>query len=183
MGVEVKGLDKLRSKMNKVSAAAKKGTENAIYEMTQEVAGQAASNLASSVKFTSGELVSSIKDDVETDSKGNVVGRVWSDKEHAMYREFGTGPVGYASDKNLPPNFTEVITYTTRAWFIPAKEVGFDMESIYGIPKIEIQGVEFYKTSGQPARPWLYPALKDIEARSEDILKRNIEAAIKKGLK
>lgn len=181
MGVEVKGLDKLRSKMNKVSAAAKKGTENAIYEMTQEVAGQAASNLASSVKHASGELVGSIKDEVETDTNGNLVGRVWTDKKQGMFREFGTGPKGEASAKDLPPGITPV--YTQRAWFFLVDWVEEDLTEIYGIPRVQGKDIEFYMTTGQPARPWLYPALKDIEARSDDILKRNIQSAIKKGLK
>ncbi len=182
MGVEVRGLDKLKGKLGKVSVSAQEGAKNAMYEITQEVSGRASSNLASSIKHGTGELTGSIKDEVETNSKGDLAGRIWTDKATGMYREFGTGPKGEASTKDLPPGITPV--YTQRAWFFPVSASVEDLTALYGIPKIEIQGVEFYRTSGQPARPWLYPALKYVEENmAEDIFKRNISEAIKKGLR
>ena len=181
MGVEVRGLDKLKGKLGKVTDSTKEGVKNAIYEMTQEVSGRASSNLASSVKHSSGELVGSIKDEVETNSKGDYAGRVWTDKATGMYREFGTGPVGESSQKDLPPGITPI--YTQKAWFFPVSAVLNDLTELYGIPKIEIQGVEFYKTSGQPARPWLYPALKYVEENmAKEIVEWNVSEAIKRGL-
>ncbi len=182
MGVEVRGLDRLKGKLSKVSNAAQKGVEGAVYEITQEVSGRASSNLQSSVKHGTGELSGSVKDDVTTKSSGEITGHVWTDKKEGLFREMGTGPVGEKSTKDLPPGITPV--YTQKAWFFPVSAVTEDLTALYGIPKIEIQGVEFYKTSGQPARPWLYPALKYVEENmAEDILKRNINEAIKKGLK
>lgn len=182
MGVEVRGLGRLKSKLGKVSASAQKGAEQAIYEITQEVSGRASSNLQSSIKHGTGELAGSVKDEVVVNSNGNYVGRVFSDKKQAVFREMGTGPNGEKSTKDLPPGITPV--YTQKAWFFPVSASIEDLTALYGIPKIEIQGVEFYKTSGQPARPWLYPALKYVEENmAEDIFKRNISEAIKKGLK
>lgn len=180
MGVEVRGMDKLKSKMGVLTEATKKGAENALYEMSQEIAGQAASNL-SNIKNSSGELVGSIKDEVESNSSGNPKARVWTDKKQGMFREFGTGPKGEASEKDLPPGITPV--YTQKPWFFPVDWVEEDLTELYGIPKVQGKDIEFYMTSGQPARPWLYPALKEIEGRSEEILKRNIQKAIQKGLK
>lgn len=182
MGVEIRGLGRLKSKLGKVSASAQKGAEQAIYEITQEVSGRASNNLQSSIKHGTGELAGSVKDEVVVNSNGNYVGRVFSDKKQAVFREMGTGPNGEKSTKDLPPGITPV--YTQKAWFFPVSASVEDLTALYGIPKIEIQGVEFYKTSGQPARPWLYPALKYVEENmAEDILKRNINEAIQKGLK
>lgn len=181
MGVEVRGLDRLRNKISMVSASAKKGAENAVREMTEEVRGTAESKLQSSIKHPTGELAGSVKDEVTTDSDGKLVGRVFSDKETAIFREFGTGPNGEKSTKDLPQGFTPV--YTQKAWFFPVSSSVEDLTALYGIPKIEIQGVEFYRTSGQPARPWLYPSLKEVQERSDEILERNVAEAIKKGLK
>lgn len=182
MGVEIRGLDRLKGKLSKVSTSTQKGVEQAVYEITQEVSGRASSNIQSSVKHGTGESAGSVKDEVVTKSSGGISGHVWSDKKQLLFRELGTGPNGEKSTKDLPPGITPV--YTQRAWFFPVSSSIEDLTALYGIPKIEIQGVEFYKTSGQPARPWLYPALKYVEENmAEDIFKRNISEAIKKGLR
>lgn len=181
MGVEVRGLGRLKSKLGKISVSAKKGAEQAVYEITQEVSGRAVGNL-SSIKHGSGELVGSVKDEVITKSSGEISGHVWTDKKEGLFRELGTGPNGEKSTKDLPPGVTPV--YTQKAWFFPVSSSIEDLTALYGIPKIEIQGVEFYKTSGQPARPWLYPALKYVEENmAKDIVTRDVQAAIQKGLK
>lgn len=183
MGVEIRGLDRLKGKLGKVSVSAQKGAEQAVYEITQEVSGRASSNLQSSVKDASGETAGSVKDDMETSKDKKIRGRVWSDKDSYIYREVGTGPVGEKSDKsNISPLITPV--YRQTAWFFPVSASNKDLTALYGIPKIEIQGVEFYRTSGQPARPWLYPALKYVEENlANEIVKRNVSDAIRKGLK
>lgn len=181
MGVEVRGLGRLKSKLGKVSVSAQKGVEQAVYEITQEVSGRAVGNL-SSIKYGSGELVGSVKDEMVTKSSGEISGHVWTDKKEGLFRELGTGPNGEKSTKDLPPGVTPV--YTQKAWFFPVSSSIEDLTALYGIPKIEIQGVEFYRTSGQPARPWLYPALKYVEENmAKDIVKRNVQEAIQKGLK
>lgn len=181
MGIEIRGLGRLKSKLGKVSVSAQKGAEQAIYEITQEVSGRAVGNL-SNIKHGSGELVGSVKDEVATKSSGEISGHVWTDKKEGLFREMGTGPVGEKTTKDLPPGVTPV--YTQKAWFFPVSASVEDLTALYGIPKIEIQGVEFYKTSGQPARPWLYPALKYVEENmAKEIVKRNVQEAIQKGLK
>lgn len=182
MGVEIRGLDRLKGKFGKVSAAAQKGAEQAVYEIAQEVEGRAVSNLAPGMKHSTGELIGSVKHEVTTTNRtGGTTAMVWSDKKQAMFREFGTGPNGEASKKDLPPGITPV--YTQKAWFIPTKDVP-DLAAMYGMPVIVIQGETYYMTSGQPARPWLYPALKYVEENmAKDIVKRNVQDAIQKGLK
>lgn len=181
MGVEIRGLDRLKGKLGKVSLSAQKGAEQAVYEITQEVSGRASSNLQSSVKHGTGELAGSVKDEVVTKSSGEISGHVWTDKKEGLFREMGTGPNGEKSTKDLPPGVIPV--YTQKAWFFPVSAVLNDLTELYGIPKIEIQGVEFYKTSGQPARPWLYPALKYVEENmAKEIVEWNVSEAIKRGL-
>lgn len=172
MGVEIKGLDRLRRKAKVVPKILNEAMWNATFEITELITQAATLRLQSHVKYGTGELAGSLKNEVVIDAQGKIVGRVWSDKEHAMYREFGTGPVGKESPKELPEGVNPV--YSTKSWFIPADEVATDLNAIYGIPKITIQGKEFYLTRGQPARPFLYPSLKEIVEQAPVIYKKHI---------
>ena len=92
----------------------------------------------------------------------------------------GTGQVGQASQKDLPPGMNPV--YTQEPWFFPVDSVDIDLNAIYGMPIIKIQGKEFYRTNGQPARPFLYPALKEGTENAADIYKQHIQKSIRGGL-
>lgn len=155
--------------------------EDAVFEATfdivDETVARATSRLQSSVKHGSGELAGSVKQEVVVDATGNVVGRVWSDKVEALFREFGTGPVGAESPKDLPPGLNPV--YSTERWFIPIHKVAVDLEAIYGIPKVNIKGQDFYMTRGQPARPWLYPSLKEVTEMAVDIYKDRVQEGLR----
>ncbi|MFD2389695.1 hypothetical protein [Enterococcus gallinarum] len=61
-----------------------------------------------------------------------------------MFREFGTGLVGKARPKDLPDEVTPI--YSQTAWFILAQDVAVDLEAIYGIPHVIVQGTDFYIT-------------------------------------
>lgn len=183
MGVEIKGLESLRQKFNQLPKLLTDASYQATWEIAEEVLGNSQSRLASSIKFTSSDLLTSVKQKTEITSNGQVIGRVWSAKETATFREFGTGPVGYASPKDLAPNFTKIITYRTLPWLIPADEVGFDLTDVYGIPQTKIDGKTFFRTRGQPARPWLYPAFREVTVRTEEVFQRHIQAGVKRGLK
>lgn len=176
MSVEINGLDDLKSKLKAMPQIMRDAAWDATFDLTEEVASSAASNLQSSVKHGSGELAASIKNEVVVDGKGNLLGRVWSDKDTAMYRELGTGPVGDKSPKDLPPGINP--TYTQKRWFIPVDKVAIDLEAVYGIPRVKIKEQEFFMTSGQPARPWLYPALKEVKETATSVY----EDHIRKGL-
>lgn len=45
--------------------------------------------------------------------------------------------------------------------------------------KLTINNVEFYKTSGQPARPWLYPRLKKAPDIAPGIYKEHVQKKLK----
>lgn len=180
LGVEIRGMDRLRRKVNALPQILNTAVEDATNEITELVRAAAELKLSSGIKFASGELLGSIKTEVVTDSGGKLVGRVWSDKEQAIYREFGTGPNGEASPKDLPEGIHPV--YTQTRWFIPAEKVAIDLNAVYGMPKITIQGKDFYITSGQPARPFLYPSLKEILPQMGDIYKEHVQKGLR-GLK
>lgn len=180
LGIEIRGMDRLRRKVNALPKVLNNALQGATEEITDLVRAAAELRISSSVKAGSGELLGSIKTEVVIDSGGKMVGRIWSDKEQAFYREFGTGPNGEKSPKDLPDGIH--LVYTQTRWFIPAEKVGVDLNAVYGMPKIEIQGKEFYITSGQPARPFLYPSLKEIVPQMSDIYKEHVQKGLR-GLK
>lgn len=181
MGVEIRGLDRLRRKIKLIPSLVKEANIDATRELTDLTEGYATQNIQSSSKYPTGELSTSVKKEVAEDVSGSVVGRVWSDKKHAFYKEFGTGPVGDASPKDLPPGVNPV--YTQQKWFFPTSAVDKDLNALYGMLIVQIKEVEFYMTRGQPARPWLYPALKDAMEEAEEIYTENINRKLKEGLK
>lgn len=185
MGVEIKGLDSLARKTRQIPSIISKAVLGATIEVTENVKTAALDNLDRSIKHNSGALRGSIKDETVVNADGRVIGRVWSDKANAFYREFGTGPVGQASPKDLPEGITPV--YTQKPWFFPVDSVDVDLEALYGMKKISFKDgdstVEFYMTSGQPAKPWLYPALRTGTEKSDIIYRKHVQQELRKGLK
>lgn len=177
MGVEIKGMESLRRKLKATPKILDDAMWDATFEITELIKQATELRIASSVKYGSGELLGSFKNEVVINAQGKIVGRIWSDKEQAIYREFGTGPVGQESKKDLPEGVTPV--YSISAWFIPAEKTGVDLEAVYGIPRITIQGKDFYLTRGQPARPALYPSLKEIVEQAPDIYKEHVQKRLK----
>lgn len=180
MRIEIKGKDKFLSQLENVPKVVKKAVYDATYEINQDVQGRIESNLSSSIKHGSGELMGSFKNEVTEDNAGNIVGRNWSDNPISIFREFGTGSVGAASQKDLPDGVNP--TYTMESWFFPVDSVDVDLEAIYGMPKIMINGTEFYRTNGQPARPYMYPAFKEGMEHAEDTFKDHVKKNLRKGL-
>ena len=177
VGVEIRGLNKLRAKVERVPQILQDAMWDATFEITELIKGAAELRLASSTKYSTGELIGSLKNEVVENAQGRIVGRVWSDKIQALIREFGSGPVGEASPKDLPEGVNPV--YTQERWFIPADQVSLDLEAIYGMPRITIQGKDFFITSGQPARPFLYPSLKEILPEAPEIYRETVQKALR----
>ena len=177
MAIEIRGLDRLKRKIDAMPKILNEAMEDATFEITELVRSAAELRLSSSIKYSSGELLGSLKTEVVENAEGKIVGRVWSDKAQAIYREFGTGPNGQASPKDLPEGVNPV--YTQTRWFIPAEQVAIDLNEVYGMPKVNIQGKDFYITSGQPARPFLYPSLKEIIPKMPEIYKEHVQKKLK----
>lgn len=89
--------------------------------------------------------------------KGNV-GFIRVDDEHAVFFEFGTGPIGASSPHPLGP------TYTADAWYTKAD--GKPMDELYNwTPLTSENGDIYYLTMGQKSKPFMYETalkLRDI---------------------
>lgn len=177
MGVEIRGLDRLKRKTKKATELISDAAWDATFELTELIQGAAELRLASRIKYGSGELSGSLKNEVVVDASGHLVGRVWSDKEQAIYREFGTGQIGEASSKDIPTGIMPV--YSQKPWFIPAEKVAIDLEAMYGIPKITIQGQDFFITKGQPSRPFLYPSLQEMIEQASEIYIKHVKERLR----
>ena len=101
-----------------------------------------------------GELRGSIMTTVEDDSEGNATGTVYTNKEYAPYVEFGTGPVGQSEHDGISPDVS--VQYRQKGWSY-----------------LNDEG-EWQYTNGQPAQPFLYPALKNNEERVTKQIKEDI---------
>lgn len=181
MGVQISGLSNLKRKLDSLPKYMNTAVRNATYELTDSIQGEAQANLQSSIKYSSGELAGSVKTEVTTDNEGNIVGHVWSDKKQAIFREFGTGKVGQHSNKELPPGVSPI--YTQTVWFFPVGSTSDNLTQLYGIPTINIQGKAFYRTGGQPAHPWLYPALKNVSEYSDEVYAKHFRNELRKAIR
>ena len=179
MEVRIKGKEKLLKQLGKVPKAIEDAIFDATFEIVEDMQGRVESELNSSIFYNRGGLAGSWMNEVVKEGE-SVVGRVWSNSATAFYREFGTGSVGAKSPKDAPPDIN--LTYTMEPWFIPAEMVDVDLNAIYGMPKITINGKDFYRTNGQPARPYLYPAYKETMKDAPDVYKEHVSKHLKGGL-
>lgn len=88
------------------------------------------------------------------------IGSVYTNKEYAPYVEFGTGPVGASNHQGISPNVA--VTYTQKGWVWPDVDGGF------------------HATEGQPAQPFMYPALKTMESHVIKAIAADLQAGIRK---
>ena len=124
-----------------------------------------------------GELRGSIHSKVEQDAD-STIGCVYTNKEYAPYVEFGTGPAGQADHAGISPNVP--VTYRQDAWWFPGDKVNPADAEKYHWPKSDNGEQTFYYTNGQPAQPFMYPALKTMEQHVVSGLAADLQAGIKK---
>lgn len=170
--VEIHGLDELKAKLNKLPDVLAEGAMNGQEDAIEQAEAYAVDELQSSIKYSQGELARSFKHEVKQEGD-EIIARWWNSSMVAIFREFGTGRVGEASPKKLPPNIA--IAYRQTPWYIPAEEVDIDLNKIYGIPKIKIKGKYFYRTTGQPARQFMTPAMDRLAKEAPNIIKTRVE--------
>jgi HK97 gp10 family phage protein len=109
-----------------------------------------------------GQLRNSITASVERAPDGDIVGTVGTNAAHAAANEFGSGPVGEASPKILPPGMK--INYRKTGWVYKNLKTG-----------------NYVYTRGQAARPFLYPAFKQNQDQIRENVAKAIRAAVKGG--
>lgn len=151
---ELLGADRLIAKSRRL--ASKKTGEDivlrAVRNATIKVVQADAKRLAPG---NNGELRNSIKTRVKMDGD-KVIGEVYTNLHYAPYVEFGTGPKGQASHSGISPEVS--VSYRSSPWYVHEDQINVGP---YNFQKIG----EFYKMYGQPAQPYLYPALRDNQER------------------
>lgn len=124
-----------------------------------------------------GELRASISEKAEQTSTG-IRAMTYTNKESASYVEFGTGPRGEASHEGISPEVNP--TYSQHGWGIPVDKIDPADAEKYHWGKRLYNGKEYYMTSGQPAQPFLYPALKNNEEVVTSQISRRLVSKIRK---
>lgn len=168
------GLGKLCAQLDKIAAE----LETAEY---MKEAGQFVRSAAvlHAPKF-SGYLQNNIFLDVESSDEG-VTGTVYTDTSYAPYVEMGTGPKGAADHDGISPEVTPA--YRMTPWWIHESDLDIGVAEFYHWPYIDTPEGRFYKCSGQPAQPFLYPALKDNEKEVLGIMQKEINKILERSVK
>lgn len=91
----------------------------------------------------------------------SMVARIYTDMEYAPYVELGTGPIGAENHEGISPEVNPM--YTLEPWWIHESQLDPGVAEMYHWPYIETPQGKFYRCSGQPAKPFMYPAVKDNE--------------------
>ena len=125
----------------------------------------------------SGELRESIF--IKTEKRGDeVVGICGTANEHAAYVEFGTGPRGQADHGGISPDVA--VAYTQSPWWIHESQLTPGTAEKYGWSYIDNKQGRFYRVSGQPAQPYLYPALHDNHDTISEIVSNEVRKELKR---
>lgn len=166
---DVRGINELFSKLDKMASA---DISPGVKKATLFVQGAAKAN----VLVESGELRGSIYTD--TVSRGDSVeGIVYTNKKYAPFVEFGTGPKGQAEHFGISPNVD--VAYTQSPWWIHEgpgdNEVDRETGEKYGWFYVDTPQGRFYQCSGQPASPFLYPALKNSREAVIQIIRNEVK--------
>ena len=150
----IKNIDKLAKKLallgGNVEGTFKKSIDNQCREIQDEA------KLLCPVD--KGKLRESIKRRIQVDN-GCIKGTVYTNEEYAAYVEFGTGRVGEMTP--VADKYPGALSYKQDKW-------------LANIPDVGIRWVQ-----GQPAQPYLYPALKNNEDKVLENIKQDLESEIR----
>ncbi len=131
--------------------------------------------------YNSRALQRSIKTNEEV--KGTkIIGSVYTNLDYAIYPEVGTGPVGQKNHEGISPVISP--RYTQKGWMIPVSEISSEEAEMYHFKPVMKNGkIIGYYTMGQPARPYLYPAIKNQEKGLQKIVGKYITKRLKESCK
>lgn len=151
----IEGADSLVKKLDSISTEMKK---RIIHKAVNKGIHTVRSEAVLMCPVDTGELRGSIMTMTEDDADGNVTGTVYTNKEYAPYVEFGTGPKGQADHAGVSPDVP--VQYSQKGW------------------SYKNDDGEWQYTNGQPAQPFLYPALKNNEQRVKKQIMEDIRKEI-----
>lgn len=174
----IKNADKLMNKFIALSDSVADEEFKKIVDRSNKGIVQAYAKLMCPVNH--GELREHIFTSIEQ-GNGRTTATTFTNKESAIYVEFGTGPIGQANHEGISPTVTPA--YSQHGWGIPADKVDAADAEMYKWPKREYGGKEFYMTSGQPAQPFMYPALKNNEGKVKNEIAKKLAKKIVKEAK
>lgn len=100
-------------------------------------------------------------------------GICFTNAPHNQFIEFGTGPRGQANHKGISPNVA--VSYSQSPWWIHESQIERRVAEKYKFFYIDTPEGRFYQCSGQPAKPYLYPALKNNVDEVMEIIRKEIE--------
>lgn len=152
MSESVKGLESLLKKLNKLGGNAEEVLYRSLQKQGEMVKGEA----KMLCPIDTGDLRKSINKKAKK-SDGKLEIKIYTNSDHAAYVEFGTGKVGERTNRNDKVN----VSYKQDKWLANIPDVG---------PRW---------TEGQPAQPYLYPALKNNESKIIDNIKEDVKKAIR----
>jgi len=130
------------------------------------------------VSVDSGELRGSIHEKVEVDGS-QAIGYSHTNSDHAAFVEFGTGPVGAESGGNG----SDVQVSYSLGPFKVKRGTGRPGEVVESWGDYWVYCDEkgnFFATRGQPAKPFMYPAAKEVEKQAQKIMTDAIKSYIAK---
>lgn len=163
------GSKELEAKLDKISKINMKAGVSEAIELVQTAAEM-------NVHVRTGELRGSIFADVQ-ETEDKIVGTCYTDKAYGIYVEFGTGPKGQENHKGISPEVP--VSYRQSPWWIHEgdgdNEIDREKAESYHMFHIDTPEGRFYQSRGQPAYPYLYPALKDNEKKIERIISERIK--------
>lgn len=143
----------------------------------EQIVGRQAKRIQAEAKLLcpvhDGELRNSIKSSVQREGD-YVIGTAYTNKAYGPYVELGTGPKGEASHAGISPAVS--VAYSQSPWWIHESQVDKKTAEEYHWLSIDTPDGKFYQCSGQPAQPFMYPALKN----NEDRVVQNMENALKR---
>lgn len=154
--MKIKGMDNLLRKLNKLKEI---DIKPIMKDATIKVRDEARKN----VPVDTAELQNSIDYKVY-EEKGKIIGMIFTNKEHGIFVEFGTGPIGAQNHQGISKEFNP--EYTMQPWVYYSKDLD-----------------RFVFTRGQPARPFMYPALHDNRDKIAKFIKYQVNKKIQESTK
>lgn len=136
--------------------------------------------LAHGGRYSTGHLANSIMI-AFTEEPNQRTAHIGTNVEYAIYVEFGTGPKGQANHSGISPDVKP--TYRMTPWWIHESQVDKNAADTYHWHYIDTDNGRFYRVTGQPARPYLYPAVHNNEQRIQQILEQAYTKAIRRAVK
>lgn len=168
MAETIKGMDSLMRKLDSLGGNVLEALRGAVKDTALAAEASAKANAPSSKHSQAdseggGSLKGSITHEVKA-SGGRIEGRVYTKNDHAAYVEFGTGPVGAANHAGISPNVP--VSYTSRRHWVYPLTIGGEKT--------------FRTTSGQPARPYMFPAAVEHKDTFRQTVRQRLEQAIRR---